>query len=64
LIRSGALAFYLGNQKQIDANLTEGQHLAEAQQQSRRTNAELIAQATAGASCESDFRLTPTLMAA
>ena len=40
----GALAFYLGNQKEIDAYLTEGQHIAESQrQQSRRTNAELIA---------------------
>src|ERR1700689_1130282 len=40
----GALAFYLGNQKQIDAYLAEGQRIAESQhQQSRQTNAELIA---------------------
>ena len=40
----GALAFYLGNQKEIAAYLTEGQRIAESQhQQSRRTNAELIA---------------------
>jgi hypothetical protein len=40
----GALAFYLGNRKEIDAYLTEGQRTAESQhEQSRRTNAELIA---------------------
>ena len=40
----GALAFYLGNQKEIDACLAEGQRTAESQhEQSRRTNAELIA---------------------
>src|ERR1039457_3259261 len=40
----GALAFYLGNQKEIDAYLAEGQRIAESQhQQSRRTHAELIA---------------------
>ena len=40
----GALAFYPGNQKEIDAYLTQGQRTAESQhQQSRRTNAELIA---------------------
>lgn len=40
----GALAFYLGNQKDIDAYLMEGQRTAEAQhRQSRQTNAELIA---------------------
>jgi uncharacterized protein (DUF433 family) len=40
----GALAFYLGNQKEVDAYLAEGQHAAEAQhQQSKRTNAELVA---------------------
>src|SRR6266568_956871 len=40
----GALAFYLANQKEIDAYLAEGQHAAESQhEQSRRTNAELIA---------------------
>jgi uncharacterized protein (DUF433 family) len=40
----GALAFYLGNQKEIDAYLMEGQRVAESQhQQSRQTNAELIA---------------------
>ena len=40
----GALAFYLGNQKEIDAYLIEGQHDAEVQhRQSRQTNAELIA---------------------
>ena len=40
----GALAFYLGNQKEIDAYLLEGQRIAESQhRQSRQTNAELIA---------------------
>jgi hypothetical protein len=40
----GALAFYLGNQLEIDAYLTEGNRTAESQhEQSRRTNAELIA---------------------
>jgi uncharacterized protein (DUF433 family) len=40
----GALAFYLANQREIDAYLAEGQRAAEAQQrQSRQTNAELIA---------------------
>jgi len=40
----GALAFYLANQKVIDAYLADGQRAAESQQkQSRRTNAELIA---------------------
>jgi uncharacterized protein (DUF433 family) len=40
----GALAFYLGNQDEIDAYLAEGQRMAHAQQeQSRKTNAQLIA---------------------
>jgi uncharacterized protein (DUF433 family) len=40
----GTLAFYLANQKAIDAYLAEGQRAAELQnQQSRQTNAELIA---------------------
>jgi uncharacterized protein (DUF433 family) len=40
----GALAFYLANQKEIDAYLIEGQCAAEVQhRQSRQTNAELIA---------------------
>jgi uncharacterized protein (DUF433 family) len=40
----GALAFYLGNQSEIDLYLVEGQRAAEAQQtRSRQTNAELIA---------------------
>ena len=40
----GALAFYLADQKEVDAYLAEGQRTAESQhQQSRRTNAELIA---------------------
>lgn len=40
----GALAFYLGNQKKIDAYLTEGHYAAELQhRQSRQTNAEMIA---------------------
>ena len=40
----GALAFYLANQKEVDEYLAEGQRTAELQhQQSRRTNAELIA---------------------
>jgi uncharacterized protein (DUF433 family) len=39
-----ALAFYLGNQKEIDAYLIEGQRAAEVQhRRSRQTNAELIA---------------------
>lgn len=40
----GALAFYLGAQKEIDAYLVEGQRTSELQhRQSRQTNAELIA---------------------
>jgi uncharacterized protein (DUF433 family) len=40
----GALAFYLGHQKEIDAYLEEGHRAAELQhEQSTRTNAELIA---------------------
>jgi uncharacterized protein (DUF433 family) len=40
----GALAFNLGNRREIDAYLAEGQRAAESQhEQSRRTNAELIA---------------------
>ena len=39
----GALAFYLANQKEVDAYLAEGQRAAESQHRhSRRTNAELI----------------------
>ena len=40
----GALAFYLAKRKEIDAYLAEGERTAESQhQQSRQTNAELIA---------------------
>jgi uncharacterized protein (DUF433 family) len=40
----GALAFYLGNQKEVDRYLAEGQREAQLQHdQSRQTNAELIA---------------------
>jgi uncharacterized protein (DUF433 family) len=40
----GSLAFYLANQKEIDTHLANGQRAAEVQhQQSRQTNAELIA---------------------
>jgi uncharacterized protein (DUF433 family) len=40
----GALAFYLGNQAEIDGYLAEGQHTAESQHaQSKQANAELIA---------------------
>ena len=40
----GALAFYLANRHEIDTYLAEGERAAEVQhQQSRRTNAELIA---------------------
>ena len=40
----GALAFYLGNQKEIDEYLAEGERAAQSQhQQSRQSNAELIA---------------------
>jgi uncharacterized protein (DUF433 family) len=40
----GALAFYLGNQNEIDAYLADGQRAAQSQhEQSRKTNAELIA---------------------
>ena len=40
----GAIAFYLGNRKEVDAYLAEGHRAAESQhRQSRRTNAELIA---------------------
>src|ERR1700722_875739 len=46
----GALAFYLGNQTEIDTYLAEGHRIANAQQeQSRRTNAELIANCNARA---------------
>ncbi len=39
-----ALAFYLGNQKEIDRYLAEGQRVAQLQhEQSRRANAKLIA---------------------
>ena len=56
----GALAFYLGNQKEIDAYLVEGQRIAESQhEQSRQTNAELIAKLQRARKCESDSRLTP-----
>ena len=41
---SGALAFYLGNQQEVDAYLAEEHRIAQSQDdQSRRTNAELIA---------------------
>jgi uncharacterized protein (DUF433 family) len=40
----GAIAFYLGNQEEVDAYLADGERAAEAQHlQSRKTNAELIA---------------------
>ena len=40
----GALAFYLANQREIDAYLADGQRAAESlHKQSRQTNAELIA---------------------
>jgi uncharacterized protein (DUF433 family) len=40
----GALAFYLGNHKEIDEYLAEGRRAAHAQhEESRKTNAELIA---------------------
>jgi hypothetical protein len=40
----GALAFYLANQKEIDAYIADGQRAAESEhRQSRHTNAELIA---------------------
>jgi uncharacterized protein (DUF433 family) len=40
----GALAFYLANQREVDAYLAEGQRTAESEHnQSRQTNAELIA---------------------
>ncbi|SPE42497.1 conserved hypothetical protein [Candidatus Sulfopaludibacter sp. SbA3] len=40
----GALAFYLGNQKEIDGYLADGKRAASVQQeQSRQTNAEWIA---------------------
>lgn len=40
----GALAFYLGNQKEIDRYLADGQRAADLQhKQSRSANAELIA---------------------
>ncbi|HMD70858.1 MAG TPA: DUF433 domain-containing protein [Bryobacteraceae bacterium] len=41
---NGSLAFYLGNRKEIDAYLSEGQRGAQSQHElSRQTNAELIA---------------------
>jgi hypothetical protein len=40
----GALAFYLANHREIDAYVMEGHRAAESQhEQSRKTNAELIA---------------------
>src|SRR6266403_3970867 len=40
----GALALYLGNRKEIDAYIADGEREAQSQhQQSRQTNAELIA---------------------
>jgi uncharacterized protein (DUF433 family) len=40
----GALAFYLGNQKEIDTYLANGQRAAQSQhEQARQANAELIA---------------------
>jgi uncharacterized protein (DUF433 family) len=40
----GALAFYLGNQAEIDKYLLDGLHIAEQEHElSRQTNAELIA---------------------
>ncbi len=40
----GALAFYLANQEEIDAYLTEGRRVAQSEhEQSRKTNSELIA---------------------
>jgi len=40
----GALAYYLRNQREVDAYLEEGRRIAESQhEQSRETNAELIA---------------------
>jgi uncharacterized protein (DUF433 family) len=40
----GALAYYLANQKEIDAYLAEGERIAESEHaQSRDVNAELIA---------------------
>jgi len=40
----GALAFYLGNQEQVDAYLEEGRGVAQSQhEQSKQSNAELIA---------------------
>ena len=40
----GALAYYLRNQREVDAYLEEGRRIAESQHdQSRETNAELIA---------------------
>jgi uncharacterized protein (DUF433 family) len=39
----GALAFYLANQREIDAYLADGQRAESQHQQSRQTNATLIA---------------------
>jgi hypothetical protein len=61
----GALAFYLGNQQEIDAYLVEGQRTAEEQHRtSRGTNAELIAKLQRARKRESDSRLTPIWTAA
>jgi uncharacterized protein (DUF433 family) len=55
----GALAFYLGNQNEIDQYLAEGQRAAQLQHlQLRQTNAELIAKLQR-APWVSDSRLTP-----
>jgi uncharacterized protein (DUF433 family) len=55
----GALAFYLGNRKEIEAYLADGQRTAESQhERSRRTNAGLIAKLRLAAP-GADVRLAP-----
>src|SRR5277367_1530688 len=56
----GALAFYLGNQKEIDAYLMEGQRRRGVATPAIETNERGIdCEAAAGAQCESDSRLMP-----
>jgi uncharacterized protein (DUF433 family) len=56
----GALAFYLANQIEIDAYLADGQRAAESQhQQSRQSNAKLIAKLQRARNASQISKLTP-----
>lgn len=53
----GALAFYLGNQKEVDAYLVEGQHAAQLQHRIETDQCGTDGEAAAGTQCKSDSRL-------